>query len=72
MANRDMVVIGASAGGVDALRDLIAGLPSAIPAALFVVWHMPSESLGILPRMLQPVSSLQFVRRAIEENGEKN
>jgi two-component system chemotaxis response regulator CheB len=58
VANRDIIVIGASAGGVDALRDLCAGLPSDLPAALFVVWHMPSESLGILPQMLQPVSSL--------------
>lgn len=58
MANRDIILTGASAGGVDALRNLCAGLPSDIPAALFVVWHMPSHSLGMLPRMLQPVSRL--------------
>lgn len=52
------MVIGASAGGVEALRDLCAALPSDIPAALFVVWHIPSHSLGMLPRILQPVSQL--------------
>lgn len=58
MANRDIVVIGASAGGVEALRDLCADLPSDIPAAVFVVWHIPTQSLGMLPRILQPVSRL--------------
>lgn len=66
MANRDIIVIGASAGGVDALRDLCAGLPPDIPAALFVVWHMPSHSLGMLPRMLQPVSQLP-ISNALED-----
>jgi two-component system chemotaxis response regulator CheB len=61
VANRDIIVIGASAGGVEALRDICAGLPSDIPAAIFIVWHMPSHSLGILPQMLQPISSLPVV-----------
>ena len=58
MAKRDIIVIGASAGGAEALRHLCAALPSDIPAAIFVVWHMPSHSFGILPQMLQPVSHL--------------
>ena len=58
MALRDIIVIGASAGGVEALRDLCAGLPSDIDAAIFIVWHMPSQSLGMLPRILEPVSKL--------------
>ena len=58
MANRDIIVIGASAGGVEALRDLCASLPPDISAAIFIVWHIPSYSQGLLPRMLQPVSQL--------------
>jgi chemotaxis response regulator CheB len=41
-ANRDVIVIGASAGGVEAVRRLLAGLPADLPAALFVVIHRGS------------------------------
>jgi two-component system chemotaxis response regulator CheB len=53
MAKRDIVVIGASAGGMEALQVLVAGLPRELRAALFVVWHMPSgmEST-VLPTLL--------------------
>lgn len=34
MVQRDIVVIGASAGGVQALKTLISGLPSGFPAAV--------------------------------------
>lgn len=39
-ANRDIIVIGASAGGVQALQRLVAGLPGDFPAAIFVVLHL--------------------------------
>jgi two-component system, chemotaxis family, protein-glutamate methylesterase/glutaminase len=58
VAKRDIVVIGASAGGVEALRDLCVGLPVDFPAAIFVVWHVASHSLGMLPRILEPASRL--------------
>jgi two-component system, chemotaxis family, protein-glutamate methylesterase/glutaminase len=37
----DIIVIGASAGGVDALRLIAAGLPADLPAAVFVTIHVP-------------------------------
>ena len=40
MHNRDIVAIGASAGGVEALRRLVGGLPAELPAAVFVVLHI--------------------------------
>lgn len=50
--NRDIVVVGASAGGVEALRALAKSLPGDFPASVFVVLHVGSESVlaGILHR----------------------
>src|SRR5688500_9634464 len=43
MATRDIIVIGASAGGVQALSKLISQLPATLPAAVFIVLHLPSD-----------------------------
>jgi two-component system, chemotaxis family, protein-glutamate methylesterase/glutaminase len=51
-AQRDIVVIGASAGGVDALGKLFAGFPPELPAAVFVVLHVMSEGASVLPKIL--------------------
>lgn len=52
MSARDIVVVGASAGGVPALLDLASGLPEKLPAALFVAVHSSAESPGALPAMV--------------------
>jgi two-component system chemotaxis response regulator CheB len=49
---RDIIVIGTSAGGVDALRILCRGLPSDLPAALFVVQHLAASTRSVLPELL--------------------
>jgi len=55
---RDIVVIGASAGGVIALLELVKTLPPDFPAPIFVVQHVAPDSPSILPHLLSAVSSL--------------
>jgi two-component system, chemotaxis family, protein-glutamate methylesterase/glutaminase len=52
MTQRDIVVIGASAGGIQALTTLVAGLPREFPASLLVVVHIPPYAISRLPEIL--------------------
>jgi two-component system chemotaxis response regulator CheB len=52
VARHDIVVIGASAGGVDALQRLARDLPADFPAAVFVVLHMLPYLKSVLPEIL--------------------
>jgi two-component system, chemotaxis family, protein-glutamate methylesterase/glutaminase len=48
----DIIVIGASAGGVEALQTLVAGLPVGLQASLFIVMHIPATHPSALPKIL--------------------
>ena len=48
----DIIVIGASAGGVEALTHLVRDLPPELPAAIFVVLHIPAQSTSVLPQII--------------------
>jgi len=61
---RDIIVIGSSAGGVQALQHLVAGLPGDFPAAVFIVQHTWPTTGSYLAEILArkailPVSAAQ-------------
>lgn len=54
----DLIVVGASAGGVQALKTLVAGLPADLPAAVFVVLHITPEAPSLLAGILDKAGPL--------------
>ncbi len=52
MPRRDVIVIGASAGGVGALQQLFRALPGGLPAAIFVVLHRSPTGRSMLEQVL--------------------
>jgi len=48
----DIVVIGGSTGGLEALGRLLGSLPSDLAATLLIVLHIPSDFPSILPELL--------------------
>ena len=51
-AHRDLIVIGASAGGVQALSELVSQLGPSVDAAILIVMHFPTAATSVLPRIL--------------------
>jgi two-component system, chemotaxis family, protein-glutamate methylesterase/glutaminase len=58
-SGRDIVVIGASAGGLEALIRIVSTVPKDIPAVLFVVVHTGRQNPGFLPSILSRAGVLE-------------
>jgi two-component system chemotaxis response regulator CheB len=52
MSPRRIVVVGASAGGVESLSGLVASLAPTLDAAFFIVLHIPPNQVSRLPQIL--------------------
>ena len=58
MSGRDIVIVGTSAGGVEALRALVGGLPADFPGSVFIVMHTAADSPGVLAQILDRAGPL--------------
>ena len=56
--SKHLVVIGASAGGIEALRSIVAQLPEDFPAPICVVLHTSPQSPGVLDAILRRAGHL--------------
>jgi two-component system chemotaxis response regulator CheB len=61
MPGHDIVVMGASAGGVETLERLLKGLPADLPTSIFIVVHIGPQSPGMLPSILTRAGKLPAV-----------
>src|SRR5947199_4789750 len=62
----DLVVIGASAGGIDALSRLVATLPADFPAPVVIAQHLEPSRVSHLNEILTRRSNLPV--RTVEEH----
>src|SRR5690348_15021064 len=67
----DVIVVGASTGGVEALISLVSGLPRDLPASVFIVLHLPPGSRSYLREILKRSTRLSvdapYDRQPIEQ-----
>jgi len=61
MSNYKIIVIGASAGGVEALTKVAQTLPPDFPAAIFVTLHIPAHGTSVLPTILSRAGKLKAI-----------
>ncbi|MCC7217024.1 MAG: chemotaxis protein CheB [Burkholderiales bacterium] len=64
---RDITVIGGSAGGMTAVREILRALPADYPAAVFVVLHVAPESPPVLADILNRISALPVRTAGLRE-----
>lgn len=58
MEKRDIIVIGASAGGLNALRRLFGAMPKDCAPTVFVVMHITASARSVLPQLLDRIGWL--------------
>ena len=71
MSNRDIIVIGGSAGATAPLKQILSRLPADLPAVVFIVLHIPAQGIGILSTVanVTPNEMLAKQHRKMAEPG---
>jgi two-component system, chemotaxis family, protein-glutamate methylesterase/glutaminase len=64
MPMKDIIVVGASAGGVEALQRFCRALPPDFPACVFVVQHLSPSARSVLPQLLDRAGPLRALSPA--------
>jgi len=64
MEPRDIIVVGASAGGITALKKLVENLPANFKGSVFIVLHIPPYSESRLPWILSQAGPLKAIHPA--------
>jgi len=67
MSNFEIVAIGASAGGMSALMEILSHLPADLPASVLVVQHLDPRQKSLLVELLQKHC---LIRIKVAENDE--
>ncbi len=67
MEKKNVIVIGASAGGHEVLKHIFSGLSNGIDAAIFIVCHIASDVFGILPQVLSKLSTMPIANAVDNE-----
>jgi two-component system chemotaxis response regulator CheB len=58
MTGREIFVVGGSAGSIEAVAEVVGGLPPDFPGSVFVVVHFPGSVTSTLPRILSRAGPL--------------
>jgi len=70
-SQRDIITIGASSGGLEALLAIVTGLPKHLAASLFVVLHVRADAPSELPAILSRAGPLAAVHASDRETIEQ-
>lgn len=68
MPGKDIIVIGASAGGIDPIRTILSGLPAGFTGSVFIVVHTSPNSPSVLHSIFDKAGPLPGVAG---ENGDR-